>query len=212
MAMNIDSLERTLKKAYGSKLKCTVDRDAEVIEMFWSGFEKYRNPEGEDSMQLLVLLSGQGEYLEVRAQRLYDASDCQHTGELCRTLLGTSLRTALVQFSLDEADGEVRATAEMVLMDGACTPKQLEATIEIMKSVIDKFHPHIEQAMQSGAISFPDESMVIRPTLEDSEVETSPMATIDIDDALRELLEKSRLTGRKMWESAAPPRDPGRRS
>lgn len=212
MAMNIDSLERTLKKAYGSRLKCRVDRDAEMIEMYWGGFENYRNPQGEDSMRVLVLLAGQGEYLEVATPLLYDASGCSHIGALCRVLLGTSLRTNLVQFSLDESDGEVQATAEMVLMDGTCTPKQLEATIEIVKNVIDQFHPHVERAMQSGTISFPDEGTVIRPSLDDSEVEAAPLAAVDIDEALRASLEHSRAAGRKMWESAAPPRDVGRRA
>jgi hypothetical protein len=188
-----------------------VDQDAEMIEMNWSGFDHYRDESGSDSMRLVVLLQGNGEYLEVAAPSLYDASDCKHMEALCRVLLGTSLRTQLVQFSLDESDGEIRATAEMVLMDSACTPKQLQATIEIVKNVIDKFHPHVKLAMEIGTISFPDEGTVIRPSLNDSESESVPLADVDLDLTLRESLEESRVAGRKMWESAEPPRDVGRR-
>lgn len=211
MAMNIGSLERTLRKAYGPRLKCRVDRDAEMIEMHWSGFDQYRDGSGSDSMRVVVLLQGNGEYLEVAAPSLYDASDCKHMEALCRVLLGTSLRTQLVQFSLDESDGEIRATAEMVLMDGACTPKQLQATIEIVKNVIDEFHPHVKLAMELGTISFPDEGTVVRPSLEDAEAESAPPAEVDLDVTLRDSLEASRVAGRKMWESADPPRDVGRR-
>ena len=212
MAMNIDSLDRTLRRAFGSKLKYEVQREAETIKMRWRGAENYRNPEGEDSLLLLVLLTAQGEYLEVRAPRLYDSSKCQHMGALCRVLLGTSWRTPLVQFSLDESDGEVSASAEMVLMDGKCTTKQLETTIRIVRDEIDKFHPQIHEAMQSGTISFPGEGTVTRPSLDDSESETSPLDAIDIDEALRESLKESRVAGRKLWESAAVPRDVGRQA
>jgi len=211
MAMNIDSLERTLKRAFGGKMRYQLDRESELIEMHLSGFKNFRDPEGEDGMRLLVRLANEGQYLEVIAPSLYDASGCQHMESLCRVLLGTSFRTPVVQFSLDESDGEIRATAEMVLLDGTCTPKQLEATISIVTEVIDKFHEHIELAMESGDITFPDEGAVVRPSLAQSRAEAAPLAPIDVTEAVRAALENSRLKGRKLWESAAPPKDIGRR-
>ena len=210
MAMNIDALERTLKKAFGNKLNYEVDRDAETIKIDWSGWDHYRDPEGNDNLRILLVLAGAGEYLEVAALRVYDASGCRHIGALSRMLLGVSLRTNIAQFSFDEKDGEVRATAEMVLMDGTCTPKQLHATIGILTSVIDGHHSHIVRVMETGDISFPDEDTIERPTLEDSESEDGPLGRVDPGDAVREALAKTREAGRKMWEGAAPARDVGR--
>lgn len=210
MAMNIDSLERALKKAFGAKLNFTVHRDAETIEILWGGFDNFRNPAGEDSLRVLLILCNSGEYLEIAAPQIYDASDCRHVGALYRVLLGTSMRTNVVQFSLDEADGEIRASAEVLLMDGTCTPKQLHATIWVLKKVIDEYHPHIVRAMENGEISYPDDGTIVRPTLEDSESEDGPLGNVDIDAEIRKALEKTREAGKKMWESAAPARDPGR--
>ena len=210
MAMNIDSLERALKKAFGKELRYEVTRDASIIRMSWGGLKNYRDPEGKDDLLIFVTLDGNGEYLEIQAPQAYNAGGCRHMGALCRTLLGTSFRTPVVQFSFDESDGEIRATAEMVLMDGTCTPKQLRATIELLISVIDDYHPHIVRAMETGEISYPDEGTIVRPTLEDSESEDGPLGSVDVDVAIRAALTKTREAGKKLWESAAPARDPGR--
>lgn len=210
MAMNIDSLERAVKKGFGGELKYRVDRDASVISISAGGFKNYRDPNGENDLLILLILTDNGEYLEVRAPQLYSAAECSHKGALCRVLLGTSLRTPLVQFSFDESDGEVRATAEMALMDGTCTPKQLRTTIDCLVSVIEQFHPHIIRAMESGEISYPDEDTIIRPTLEDSDSEDGPLGNVDVDEVIRQALESTREAGKKMWEAAAPARDPGR--
>ena len=210
MAMNIDALERTLRKAFGNKLNCKVDREAETIRIDWNGWDHYRDPQGEDSLRVVLVLANGGEYLEVAAPGVYDASKCRYIGALSRMLLGVSLRTNIAQFSFDETDGEVRATAEMVLMDGTCTPKQLHATIGILTGVIDAYHPHIMRVMETGEISFPDEDAIVRPSLEDSESEDGPLGRIDVGEAIREALAKTRETGRKMWEGAAPARDVGR--
>lgn len=210
MAMNIDSLERALKKGFGKGLNYRVDRDAEMIEMLWGGLRNYRNLKGESSLRIVITLNDDGEYLEVIAPQIYNAERCEHIGSLCRVLLGTSMRTKVVQFSLDETDGEIRATAEMVLLDGTCTPKQLHATICIVRDVIDEYHPHIERAMETGEISYPNEDTIIRPTLGSSTSEDGPLGGVTVDDAIRSALAKSREAGKKIWETAAPARDPGR--
>lgn len=210
MAMNIDSLERALKKAFGGKLRYQVHRDSEAIEMVWGGFDHYRDPNGEDSITIVILLQSAGEYLEVMAPRIYDASGSRHVGALCRVLLGTSMRTNVVQFSLNDSTGEIQASAELPLMDGTCTPKQLRVTIEIVKDVVDRFHPHVVRAMETGEISYPEEGTIDRPTLEDSESEDGPLGSVDVGEALRAAIKQARAEGRKMWEDAVPPRDPGR--
>jgi hypothetical protein len=64
--------------------------------------------------------------------------------------------------------------------------------------------------METGEISYPDEGTIVRPTLEDSESEDGPLGSVDVDVAIRAALTKTREAGRKLWESAAPARDPGR--
>lgn len=212
MAMSIESVGRALKKGFGDNLKYQIDREASVIRTSWGGFTNYRDPNGDNDLLIVVMLTANGEYLEIQAPQVYNAAGSSHKGALCRVLLGTSLRTPVVQFSFDESDGEVRATAEMVLMDGTCTPKQLRATVELLMNVIDQYHPHIVRAMETGEISYPDEGTIIRPTLEDSESRDGPLGNVDVDAEVRAALEKTREAGKKMWESAAPARDPGRHS
>lgn len=212
MAMSIESVGRALKKGFGDNLKYQIDREASVIRTSWGGFTNYRDPNGDNDLLIVVMLTDNGEYLEIQAPQVYNAAGSSHKGALCRVLLGTSLRTPVVQFSFDESDGEVRATAEMVLMDGTCTPKQLRATVELLMNVIDQYHPHIVRAMETGEISYPDEGTIIRPTLEDSESRDGPLGNVDVDAEVRAALEKTREAGKKMWESAAPARDPGRHS
>jgi hypothetical protein len=126
-------------------------------------------------------------------------------------LLGVSLRTPLVQFSFDEADGEVRATAEVVLADGSITPLQLKLMLTTLVGVIDAFHPHVVRAMETGEISFPNEETIVRATLADqSGDDVSLAAPLEIGEMLKALLAESRLRGRKMWEDAAPKRSIGR--
>lgn len=210
MAMTIDSLERNLKKAYGPQLKYQVHRDAELIEIFWSGFENYRDPEGEDSLRVHLALGSGGEYLEVIAPNVFNGSGCRHLGALGRVLLGISMRTAVVQFGFDESDGEVRATAEIPLMDGTFTPKQLRATIDHLKSVINQFHPFVARALESGEISFPDEGTIIRPTLDDGSDAAGALESVDPGDTIRAALRATREVGKKAWENAVPARDVGR--
>ena len=210
MAMTIDSLERILKKAFDGKLQFQVHRDAEIIEISWSGWSNYRNATDQDALRVMLSLQQQGQYLEIIAPQVYDASTCSHLGALCRALLGVSLRTNVVQFSYDESDGEVRASAEIVLMDGTCTAKQLRATIEILTGVINEHHHHILRAMSDGIISFPDEGTLIRPSLEGETISASTASKLDANTTIRDMLIRTRTEGRKMWENAAPTSDVGR--
>ena len=209
MAMTIQSLEKALKKGY-PELRFAVNRQAEAIEFSFGGNDHYRNPNGEDTLVFGLALFNQGEYLEMRCELLYDLSECQHKGAVARVLLGASLRSQLVQFSFDESDGEIRASAELVLVDGACTPKQLRAMIEIMYDVVNAYHPHIVRAMETGEVSFPNEETLVRPAIADHDGELQAPVSIDLGEMLKGMLAASRETGRKMWENAGPSNGPGR--
>jgi hypothetical protein len=209
MAMTIQSLEKALRKGY-PELRFRVDQEAERIEFYFSGNEHYRNTHGEDSLRVALELIAQGEYLELKSEFLYDLSVCQHKGAVSRLLLGTCLRSALIQFSLDENDGEVRASAELVLVDGVCTPKQLRAMIDILMDVVNTYHPHIVRAMESGEISFPNEETLVRPAIADADGELQSPVSVDLGEMLKGMLATSRERGRKMWENAGPSKGPGR--
>jgi hypothetical protein len=209
MAMTIQALEKTLKRAF-PELRYSVDHERESISVDIAR-EAYRSPEGKDGVTVGLELFEKGEYLELQCQWLYDASQSAHRGALSRLLLGVSLRTPLVQFSFDEADGEVRATAEVVLADGSITPLQLKLMLTTLVGVIDAFHPHVVRAMETGEISFPNEETIVRATLADqSGDDVSLAAPLEIGEMLKALLAESRLRGRKMWEDAAPKRSVGR--
>lgn len=209
MAMTIQSLEKALKKGY-PELKFGVDHQAEVIQFWFGGNDQYRDPNGKDELYFGLILFNQGEYLEMRCESLYDLSECQHKGAVARVLLGASMRSRLVQFSFNESDGEIRASAELVLADGVCTPKQLRVMLEIMHGVVDDFHPHIARAMETGEVSFPNEETLVRPAIADDDGELQSPVSIDLGEMLKGMVAKSRETGRKMWENSGPAKGPGR--
>ncbi len=209
MAMTIQALEKTLKRAF-PEFRYSVDHERESISVTIA-CEAYRSPEDKEGVTVGLELFEKGEYLELQCQWLYDASRSPHRGALSRLLLGVSLRTPLVQFSFDEADGEVRATAEVVLADGSITPLQLKLMLTTLVGVIDAFHPHVVRAMETGEISFPNEETIVRATLDDQPGEdVSQAAPLEIGQMLKTLLAETRLRGRKMWEDAAPKRSIGR--
>jgi len=208
MAMTIKTLEKTLKKAFPG-LRYDLDMEAERIT-FASRTESYRDVEGEACLSFSLELFDQGAYLEVKCPFIYDASESQHKGAVSRVLLGVSLRTKLVQFSFDEADGEIRASAELVLADGTCTSQQLKTMLGIVQAVIEDFHPHIVRAMEIGEVSFPNEETIVRPAMTESEGEPDTPVSIDLGDVLKGMLVTSRERGRKEWENAGPKKGPGR--
>lgn len=209
MAMTIQSLEKALKKGC-PELRFTVNREAEAISFGLSGNDHYRSADGEDLLVFRLMLASQGQYLEITCPFLYDLSECQHKGAVSRVLLGVSLRTPLVQFSFDESDGEVRASAELVLADGTCTPMQLGHMIEIICEVVSSFHPHIVRAMETGEVSFPNEETLVRPAIADDDGEAQSPVSVDLGEMLKGMLATSRERGRKMWENAGPSKGPGR--
>lgn len=78
--MSIESVGRALKKGFGDNLKYQIDREASVIRTSWGGFTNYRDPNEDNDLLIMVMLTPNGEYLEIQAPQVYNAAGSSHKG------------------------------------------------------------------------------------------------------------------------------------
>ena len=62
------------------------------------------------------------------------------------------MRTQLVRFELDPADGEIRCTVSYPVEDGGLTRRQFMRLLEAVPRAIDRWHPVIRLAADRGVI------------------------------------------------------------
>ena len=118
---------------------------------------KYRGATGDDGIPLTIRLSEDGEYLEIYAPAAYTYKDGPNVGAVLQTLLMIQWKTKLIQFEYDAGDGEIRPTVKVPLEDAKLTQKLLKRVLMGIPRVIDKYHPAITRAIETGVIEFPQE-------------------------------------------------------
>jgi hypothetical protein len=202
MAMSLKSLDRLLTEAFGADLQREIDAERDLI---LTGFatENYESSDGSKSLGLVIQRNAKGRYIEIQALGVYDLDGCEHVAAVCRTLLGICLRTAVVQYAIDESDGEVRATVEIILADGVLTAEQLRENIEHLVGAIETCHRHVVRAMETGEITFPNESRP-RSILPVASASAPPQASMnaDVEGVLREMWKATMAEGVEQWKQA----------
>jgi hypothetical protein len=205
MAMTIDSLAKLLKKVLGADFPFHVNREHRRL-LCMVPCDSYRDANGNNSVEMHLVLSPDGRYVEVQTSRLYNLQGCEHTYSVLRLLLGVCWRTNVVQFSVDESDGEIQASAEMILADNTLTPEQLRDVLGTLLLVVDSYHPHIEEAMQTGAVTFPDEPEVrsVLPSAGGDEPPGKAALDVDTEGTLRAMIQGARERAKSAWGEAKP--------
>lgn len=124
----------------------------------------YRDPEGRDSLLLVVGLIEDGEYFRLFAPSAYKAEG-PHKALFLQACLACQWRTKLIQFEFDASDGEIRPIIEFPLEDAELTSKQLHRCISGICYLLDTYHPTFKKALETGEIEMPETSGSATPVL-----------------------------------------------
>jgi len=148
MPLTIDQLEQFFK---ARRLKYRREPDRIV-----TGFatRNFRDDRGQEGVVIIARLSEGGKYLEFVAPGLYRSHGCEHRAALFQALLDVTMRTKMIRFEHDPADGEIRCTVECPIEDGELTSKQFQRMLDCLAEAVDRWHPVIRRAMDEGIVSF----------------------------------------------------------
>lgn len=128
------------------------------IGMGWETL-RYVDPDtGRRSVTILVRLEEHGRYIKVFAPQCFRMKEVAHKQALFEALLGVCWRTKLLQFELDDSDGEIRGIVEWPIEDGTVTFEQLSRAIKAIVVLLDQYSETIIKAGRTGVISWTDES------------------------------------------------------
>ena len=117
--------------------------------------ERYRSPEGESGLTLVLALEEDGEYFKLYAPDAFSARGT-HADAVLRACAMVQWRTKLIQFEFDESDGEVRAIVEFPLEDAGLTQRQLRRCVAGLVGLLEAYYPVIARAVETGEVSFDD--------------------------------------------------------
>jgi len=147
MPLNLDQLEQFFRER---RLKYRREPDRLV-----TGFatRNFRDERGQEGVAIVARLSEGGKYLELTAPGLYRSHGCEHPAALFQALLDATMRTKLIRFEHDPADGEIRCTVECPIEDGTLTAKQFQRMLDCLAEAVDRWHPVIRRAMDEGVVS-----------------------------------------------------------
>ena len=131
------------------RLKYRRDKDQIV-----TGFEthRFRDQQGRTGVAVVVRLDEDGRYLELVAPGLYESRGCAHPAALFQVLLDITMRTKMIRFEHDPADGEIRCTIECPVEDGELTERQFHRMLDGLAESVDRWHPVISKAMDTGDV------------------------------------------------------------
>lgn len=116
---------------------------------------RYINPDGDKSLMLLITVGEDGGYIEIAAMNMYSASDAKDVGKLAEFLLNQNYMNKLLRFELDRSDGEIRATAEAMCVDGSVTYLSFMRMLMLFPAIADKLHPAIAKIKTTGRLPRP---------------------------------------------------------
>ncbi len=119
--------------------------------------ESYVDDRGEDGFMIVISLQEDGGYIKIEAPQCYVYNPKKDHHEFLDALLIVSWRTKLIQYEYDPADGEIRALIEFPLEDAKLTKLQLERCLEGLVQIIDRYHPMLMIARDTGEIKTPEE-------------------------------------------------------
>jgi hypothetical protein len=115
--------------------------------------KKFRDENGRTGVAIVIRLAEGGKYLELVAPGLYRSRDRAHREALFQALLDVTMRTKMIRFEHDPADGEIRCSVEYPIEDGTLTAKQFHRMLECLAESVDRWHPVIRRASEEGVVA-----------------------------------------------------------
>ena len=131
----------------------------EKKQLIRTGFnmDNYADSDGDKSVRIVVRLYENGEFIEVLAPNLYTYKEGPNALALLQACLIASWHTKMIQFEHDPSDGEIRATIEVPIEDSTLTSRQFHRVLKGLITFVDKFHPMLKGAMDTGKIVPPED-------------------------------------------------------
>ena len=114
--------------------------------------QQYTNPDGEKSVRVLIVVTDEGRACLLLIPRLYVHADEPNGPSVLKTLLYCAYLSEGVSFSLDVADGEIRASVRILLEDAALTFQQFRGSLDKLLSDVDSTHGMVVTAKETGEI------------------------------------------------------------
>ncbi|MFH1679671.1 MAG: hypothetical protein ABIH26_03395 [Candidatus Eisenbacteria bacterium] len=175
------------------KYKPREDKD-HVITGF--RMKNYTNPEGANQLVIVIQLYEDGEFIEVLAPKAYVYKEGPHALAVLKACMFVSWRTKMLQYEYDPIDGEILAVIEFPLEDAKLTKSQFMRVLMGLPSIIDRFHPVIQGAIDTGELKIPDDddaasAMQLFKLLEELKGQ-DPKVVKETMDKISELLKRSK--------------------
>jgi hypothetical protein len=112
----------------------------------------YRSPESnEPTVQIIVRLVEDGEFVAVIAPQAWDLSDCEHQAAVCEVACRMAARFKLLRFDLDDEDC-LQPNVEIALEEAPMCSNQLHRAIGAVLVAVREFDPVIRHAMETGVV------------------------------------------------------------
>jgi len=179
MAMTISELAELSKQA-GYNLE--VVPDDSLLHGSWVT-QRYRDSDGDLSLQIFLLLLDDGEYVVAVSPRVYNLNGCSHRAAAIEAMTRIAYITPYIGYELDREDGEIRVTVEFPIGSGSLTVEQLKIMVAAVLWV-DHYDPVVRHAMKTGEIRL---ELADEPPAEDRSELDELVAKIGGLDKLREL-------------------------
>jgi hypothetical protein len=148
MPLNLEQLEAHL---VADGLKYRLADEGYLLTGFAT--RNYVGPGGREGVAIAIRLDEDGEHVEFTAPSLYNSKACRHPAALFEALLAITMRTKLIRFEHDPADGEVRCSIECAIEDGSLTKRQFFRMLHCLSESIDRWDPVIRAAMETGLVN-----------------------------------------------------------
>jgi len=145
MAKTLDDLQ-TLLTGHGY----TCEQMLDVILATRLETKTYKNPAGENTLEILLTFDKLNDCVAVEVLRAFDLKAAKHREATLACLMAASFRTPLLRPSLDPADGEIRLRVDCQCGDQGASDRHVLTAIELLRSFVEAWHPQVDSAMQKG--------------------------------------------------------------
>lgn len=151
MATTINQVAKYLSKA-NLKFKHEAEHDRIYLAF---DTDTYVDTHGRKQMVVYLELKESGEFLRVFVPNCYLYRNGPHEEAVFQSCLIAGWRSKMVRFQRDPQDGEIRASIDVPLEDAKLTQAQVNRYIAAMTEVIERYHPMIQGAIDTGRIVEP---------------------------------------------------------
>jgi hypothetical protein len=145
MAKTLDDLQ-TLLTGHGYACEQMLD----VILATRLETKTYKNPAGENTLEILLTFDKPNDCVAVEVLRAFDLKAAKHREATLACLMAASFRTPLLRPSLDPADGEIRLRVDCQCGDQGASDRHVLTALELLRSFVEAWHPQVDAAMHKG--------------------------------------------------------------